>query len=242
MYKDTIKIKSKNGVLMVAHRGVSEVERENTCPAFLAAALKSYYGIETDVHVTADGKYILYHDDNLKRLANMPNVVEQTEFDTLHKIVLPDLDGSTERRDLYLPGLEEYIAICKKYGKEAVLELKNLMPRENILEICKIIKDLGWFEHTTFITFGAQNILYMREEYKDAKVQYLVMDITDDAIAFAVANNCDIDSGYKNLSREWIDKCHKNGIKVNCWTVNTVDEAERLISYGVDYITSNILE
>ena len=35
---------------MVAHRGVSGLERENTCPAFVAAGVKSYWGIETDIH------------------------------------------------------------------------------------------------------------------------------------------------------------------------------------------------
>ena len=32
------------------------------------------------------------------------------------------------------------------------------------------------------------------------------------------------------------------GIKVNCWTVDDPEIAERLVSWGVDYITSNILE
>ena len=41
----------KGNVKMIAHRGVSGLERENTCPAFVAAGVKSYYGIETDVHV-----------------------------------------------------------------------------------------------------------------------------------------------------------------------------------------------
>ena len=33
-----------------------------------------------------------------------------------------------------------------------------------------------------------------------------------------------------------------DGIIVNCWTVDNKEDAERMISYGVDYITSNILE
>ena len=53
---DTIKINKKN-VLMIAHRGVSGLETENTKEAFIIAGNKSYYGIETDVHVTLDGKF-----------------------------------------------------------------------------------------------------------------------------------------------------------------------------------------
>ena len=50
---DTIKIKKKK-VKMIAHRGLSGLERENTCSAFVAAGNRSYFGIETDVHRTAD--------------------------------------------------------------------------------------------------------------------------------------------------------------------------------------------
>ena len=49
---DTIKIEKKN-TLMVAHRGVSGLEKENTLAAFIAAGNRSYYGVETDVHRTA---------------------------------------------------------------------------------------------------------------------------------------------------------------------------------------------
>ncbi len=38
---------------MIAHRGLSGIEMENTCSAFVAAGNRSYFGIETDVHVTA---------------------------------------------------------------------------------------------------------------------------------------------------------------------------------------------
>ncbi|MFQ7076813.1 MAG: glycerophosphodiester phosphodiesterase family protein [Christensenellaceae bacterium] len=54
---NTVKIDKKN-CRMIAHRGVSGLEKENTCAAFVAAGVKTYYGIETDVHVTADGEYL----------------------------------------------------------------------------------------------------------------------------------------------------------------------------------------
>ena len=55
---NTIKVDSGN-TLMIAHRGLSGIELENTCSAFVAAGNRSYFGIETDVHVTADGQYII---------------------------------------------------------------------------------------------------------------------------------------------------------------------------------------
>ena len=32
------------------------------------------------------------------------------------------------------------------------------------------------------------------------------------------------------------------GIKINVWTVDTLEEAQQMIDFGVDYITSNIVE
>ena len=54
--RDTVKI-DKRGVRLIAHRGLSGIEQENTCAAFIAAANReSYYGIETDTpHRRHDG-------------------------------------------------------------------------------------------------------------------------------------------------------------------------------------------
>ena len=64
---------------MVAHRGVSGLERENTNAAFVAAGNRSYFGIETDVRPTADGHFVLLHDDNPVRcggdMLNCPGVI-----------------------------------------------------------------------------------------------------------------------------------------------------------------------
>ena len=124
---DTIKIQ-KNGVKMIAHRGLSGIERENTYPAFIAAGNRSYFGIETDVHVTGDGKFVIIHDETTERVSlGQSNInVEKCSFDEVKDIVLPDLDGSCTRRDIKIPLLEDYIRICKKYGKVCVLELYHL--------------------------------------------------------------------------------------------------------------------
>ena len=53
-----------NKTLLIAHRGYSQFEKENTLVAFSAAgAIDSFYGIETDVQVTTDNHFISIHDD-----------------------------------------------------------------------------------------------------------------------------------------------------------------------------------
>ena len=67
---NTIKIEKKN-TKIIAHRGLSGIEPENTNAAFVAAGNRSYFGIETDVHKTLDGEIVISHDAHLRRTAGV---------------------------------------------------------------------------------------------------------------------------------------------------------------------------
>jgi glycerophosphoryl diester phosphodiesterase len=239
---NTIKFSNNKGVKMIAHRGVSGLELENTCPAFVAAGVKSYFGIETDVHVTKDGKYIVHHDDDTSRLAEVNLPLEQTDFATLRALRLKDTDGKTERMDLFLPSLEEYISICKKYDKVSVLELKCAMEEKHVVGIAKVIQEMGWFEKTIFISFEGQNLVYLKKHFPSATAQFLTCDATEENLQFMIENDLDADLCGYCVSKEYVDKLHAAGKKVNCWTIDKIEHAEYMQACGVDFITSNILE
>ena len=76
---NTIKFEKTAQVKMIAHRGVSGLETENTCAAFVAAGNRSYFGIETDVHVSADGAFIIFHDDDTERVGAKKYTIEETD-------------------------------------------------------------------------------------------------------------------------------------------------------------------
>lgn len=238
--QDTIHV-NLPGVKMVAHRGVSGLERENTCAAFVAAGNRSYFGVETDIHRTADGRYIVFHDDNLTRLLGDGRVVEEMCFDELRALRLTDLDGNA-RGDLLLPTLEEYVHICKKYDKDCVLEIKNHFEPEDIDNVIAIIRGIGWLERTIFISFDLPNMICIRERLPQQRAQYLVSTFGDDLLDILTGHHLDLDIKYSSLSAEQVRACHEAGIQVNVWTVNEAADADRLAGYGVDYITTNILE
>lgn len=54
--------------LIFAHRGLSTVFPENTMASFRAAKDAGIPGIELDVHLTKDGKLVVFHDDTTKRI------------------------------------------------------------------------------------------------------------------------------------------------------------------------------
>ena len=81
---DTVRLANKGSCRMIAHRGLAALERENTAAAFLAAANRSYYGIETDVHVTRDGKFVVVHDSDLMRVAGAGHHSGKSAIRLLH--------------------------------------------------------------------------------------------------------------------------------------------------------------
>ena len=238
---NTIKIDKKN-VKMIAHRGVSGLERENTNAAVVAAGNRTYYGIETDIHKTVDGNFIIIHDDTTARVAIDDMVVEKSTFQTLRSLQLTDRDGTRSRSDLRLPTLDEYININKKYEKYAVLELKNAFEEEEVLEICARIEELGYMDHTVFISFAYDNLVYLRRKYPNAIAQFLTSKYESSLIERLKAWNLDLDIKYTALTEEIIKELHDEGITVNCWTVDDPEKAEELVSWGIDMITTNILE
>lgn len=228
---------------MIAHRGVSGLETENTCASFVAAGNRSYYGIETDVHVTKDGKFIICHDDDLKRVSGDDISVENSTFDTLRSVILYDKDGKKGRCDLRLPSLSEYIGICKRYGKYSVLELKNEMTRESVFGIIDEIEGLGHADMTVFISFSFKNLEFVREKGEKYKAQFLCSRMPfrehyEDLKRLHIG--CDI--SFSSIDEEFYKYMRSAGIDINCFTVDTPEDAERLSRLGVDYITTNILE
>lgn len=241
---DTIKIKKKK-VKMIAHRGLSGLEKENTCPAFVAAGNRSYFGIETDVHRSADGKYVVFHDETTDRVSNNACSIniEESNYADYSNLTLPDVDGTTNRRDTVIPQLIDYIKICKKYDKFCVLELKNRFELEYTKEIVEIIKSENYLDKMIYISFNFENCVDLRKLLPNAHIQWLTSGVIDnEQIAKLVEHNFYLDINYKSIDKATIKKLHSHGLTVNVWTCNDKEIAEKLVKMGVDYITTNILE
>ena len=73
---------------LIAHRGASLLCRENTLESLLTAASYGAYAVECDLSFcTADGKYIVFHDPDLNRIANDPAVISETAYEQISDIL-----------------------------------------------------------------------------------------------------------------------------------------------------------
>ena len=239
---DTKKLSRYGNTKMVAHMGAKGLETENTVAAYVASANRSYYGIETDVHITKDKKVIAIHDENAKRVSGVDILVEESNFDDLRKIRLFDNNGNV-REDLCMPSLEDYISVCKRYGKIAVLELKNRMADEDVYMIYDIIESMGYNDSTVYISFSIENLHAIRKKNPTQTVQYLIgKNVPGDLVDTLKEYKYDLDIYVEAITKELLDACHAIGALVNVWTVDKVEKAEELVDMGIDFITTNIIE
>ena len=249
---DTIKFNKKN-VGMISHRGASGIEPENSLPAFIAACNRSYYGVETDVHVTIDGKFVVIHDETTPRLTGDNVDVHAVTFEALRQLRMYNVcqqetdakitgEEKGKRDDLFIPSLAEYIGVCKKYGKKCVLDLNRYVRIDDLGKMISEIEEIGYLDGVIFLSSKYAHMEELRRLLPEQTLQYLRVRLEDDLIEKLNRFNLDLDIEYKVLTKELLDEVHANGHKVNVWTCDSVEEAEKLADWGVDYITSNLLE
>lgn len=236
---NTIKI-NKNNTKMIAHRGLSGLERENSINAFIAACNRSFYGSECDIHYTKDKKLVVCHDNYTSRVSNYEMVIPETDFKELSEVRLKEFDSFNDGRELVIPTFNEYLKIHKKYDKKCIVEIKCEISIDEAKEILDIVNP--YYELITFISFNLNNLILIRSLDNNIPIQYLTSKYDDSLVDTCSKYNFGIDILFTQLDKEKIDKFHSKNICVNAWTVNEKEDAERLISYGIDYITTNILE
>ncbi len=239
---NTIKF-TNNSIKVIAHQGLFGLERGNSCQAFIAAGNReTYYGIETDVQRTADGHYVVIHDDNTKNLTGVDRAVKDTTLEELRSMLLFDTDMSHDRADMRIPTLQDYIKLCKKYEKVSILELKALFTKEQVREIVDIIKEMDHLHNTVFISFHREDLIALREYLPDQPAQYLITAWNDDIKDFVLKYSLDIDICWPALTDDIFREMKACGLTVNAWTLDDKDLAEKLDSQGLDFLTTNILE
>jgi glycerophosphoryl diester phosphodiesterase len=238
---DTVKIEKKN-TLLIAHRGLSGLEKENTAAAFIAAGNRSYFGFECDIHLTSDNTFVICHDASTKRVSPEDVVIRSASASEIAGICLYDVNTTETRNYLRIPTLQEFIKISEKYQKECIIEVKLLLTDRQCQDLIETISSLNYLHRCIFISFSYENLLLLRKIYPESRLQYLTGTYSEEVFIKCTAVGADLDILYTELKEEIVQRFHKAGLKVNAWTVNNPVDAATLVSWHIDYITTNILE
>ncbi|MDG3374936.1 glycerophosphodiester phosphodiesterase family protein, partial [Vibrio parahaemolyticus] len=148
--------KTHGSLEWIAHRGNNTNFPENSTVAF--ENVKRHWGIETDIHLTSDGKWVVMHDETVDRTTNGTGKITEmtyTQFRALRIDTGPNLNAlsDVEKRP---PDLDEYLAICKNNNKIPVLELKasSNYTLDELKKIKSLADDFGITNKIVFISFS----------------------------------------------------------------------------------------
>ncbi|MDR2480838.1 MAG: hypothetical protein LBD07_00905 [Spirochaetaceae bacterium] len=243
----------KHGKL-IAHRGLAGNYFENTLESFVAAGERDeFFGIETDVYWTADNEFVCVHDD--APFAGSEKPVFEMTFSEARSLILkpsvnyPYIHGTKN----IIPSFKEYLEVCKRFKKTAVIELKQKgWTEDRIVHLSGLIKMFDMLDRSIIISFQDDAIEKSRKIFpKTVDVQQL---IDKESLR---TNKEYLDSGYSldigdlhsptsetsgvEIEKELVDYAHKKGLFINVWSVDEEKRAKELDEIGVDYITTNFI-
>ena len=222
--------------LIIGHRGAMGHVTENTIPSIKKAIELGVDGIEIDVFRCKSGEIVVFHDKKLDRLTNSLGYIEDLSYDSINKIKvmgeyrIPQL---IEVMDI-LPN-EIFLNIELK-GEETAKKVNEIVTEfinrtESKLDRF-IISSFNWNELEKFRLFNS-------------KIPIAVLTDTNplNAIAFAKKLNAvAINPNYKLLDKNTVNEIKKEELKIFPYTVNSLNDIDKMKTFGVDGIITNYPE
>ena len=210
--------------VVIAHRGASTVELENTLAAFRAAAGQGADGVELDVHATLDGEIIVLHDPSIMGLP-----IAQARMSDLSQLKL--LNGEP------LPTLAQALDVIGPL--KAFVEVKVLDPRwdDRLLETLERGPNpSGYAVHS----FAFHVVRRLREKRPNLPTGVLSeVPTRDPQRTLDDAKSQTLWQEHTTLEESLVEAVHGLGASVIAWTVDNPSEMEQLVSWGVDGICTN---
>tara|TARA_Y100000590_G_scaffold264311_1_gene296949 strand:+ start:1005 stop:1691 length:687 start_codon:yes stop_codon:yes gene_type:complete len=224
--------------MIIGHRGAMGHIAENTIPSIKKAMELGVDGIEIDVFKCKTGELVVFHDEKLERLTNSSGLIESLDLDSIKNIIVLD--------KYRIPTLEEVLELIDGQVKLNI-ELKGYgtaSPTNNLIN--QYINNGRWTEDEFIISsFKWGELEKIRELNTTIPIAVLVNSNVNpiDALPFAKKIKAiAVNPYFKDLNQENIQEIHSNGFKVFPYTVNELDDIERMVKLGVDAIITDYPE
>jgi glycerophosphoryl diester phosphodiesterase len=224
--------------MVVAHRGASVEQPENTIAAFEAAIDAGADAVEFDVRMTADGYAVVMHDPDVSRTTNGTGLVSEMTL--------------VEIRKLGVPTIEEALR-CLAGRAAADIEIKNLpgepgftADREEAVEATLYALDgVGFTGQVIVSSFNPASIAHSRALRPDVPTGLL----TEYEVAAEEALVRATSQGHPwvlpfvlkvlEAGDGFADRLHAGSALLGVWIADDPDTARRLFELGVDAVATN---
>jgi glycerophosphoryl diester phosphodiesterase len=228
---------------MLAHRGGKAEQDENTLAAFKATYAAGCHGFETDIHITADGKYVIMHDGLLDRTTTGSGRVEHLSSAYIRTI--------TTKGGEPVPFLEDLLDFFKDCeGLYVEFEMKTnqeFYPEELLHKYCEDVYSMVMAAKPkdalfVFTSFDPRPLLYLRAHHPDAEVMYITgKPCSHETVDLCKALGINRLAATVNASsRESVKYAHQNGLLVSLWPGEKCADSHMAFLMGSDYLCSDI--
>ncbi|MFL0353864.1 glycerophosphodiester phosphodiesterase family protein [Xanthomarina sp. GH4-25] len=221
-------------ILKIGHRGAKGYVAENTIESIQKALNFGVDGIEIDVHVCASGELVVFHDFTLDRMTNGTGEISKMSLQELKKLKVNE--------QFSIPTLEEVLDIIDKKCLLNI-ELKGKHTASKTCDvISKYIKKRDWSYNNFIISsFQHHELEDVFQLDKNIPLGVLTKANVAEAIEFAKTINAQaIHPNFALLTSENVKLAQVKGYKVYTWTVNDKQTINRMKSYQVDGIISDV--
>lgn len=224
---------------VVAHRGAAGHAPENTISAFERAVQLGARFIETDLHLTRDGRFVAIHDSSLDRTTNGSGDVHQHTLAELRKLdagMWYDRSFMGER----LPTLEEILEFAHKHDVVFYLEVKYDASWGMHHALVAALENAKSAARTVVISFDPATILSIQRLDPSILLGLLVEDSQTDPVKAALRVGArQLCPQHMLVTPELVKRAHHADLQVVTWTVNTVEEMRAAVNAGVDGIMTD---
>ena len=237
-------------VKIISHRGANKVAPQNTLPAFEKSLEMKADGIETDVHLTADGVPVICHNYDIDKTSNGRGAIRKMNLDVLRQFDYGsyfsyDFEGTK------IPTLDELLSFCKKADFEVInIEIKPSLEHDVsvVKKTIDMVKDYGLFDNLLISSFSSHMLVEAKKIDRACRTAYLYSADKKEALRmmfraplFARELGCEaLHPQTYYVNQEYVDAAHKEGVKVNVWTVNKEKDIIRLAKMGVDGLITDM--
>lgn len=248
----------------VAHRGGAARWPENSLSAFRGAIAGGAQLVELDVHLTADGEVAVIHDPTLDRTSTGTGPLGRCTAEDLRRARLRGPDGAVT--DDCVPTLDEVLAVAAPAGVGLLVEIKTpgpavtyqrrgdrvqrvVGPRYEGLErkVIDALTRAGCAGRCVILAFNPAVVAEVRKLAPAVPTTLLVdRHVAEagvkpmEAVAWAREAGVTFLGLHHSLcDAPVVEAAHEAGISVGVFTVNDVDERDRLVAAGVDVIITD---
>lgn len=216
-------------MIVLAHRGACDARLENTLPAFTHAIERGADGVELDVQLSRDGEVIVFHDDDLARLAGRYERVEHLGWDELSRVLLRGSGRIPRLIDLLdVWPTDRWLNVELKAGgaKVARETVRLLAGRPRVI--------LSSFDPRMLLAARAAGSGYDHALLLAAESPPFLH--AGGAQAFDCAS---VHLDHRLCTPATIRRYHDQGLQVGVWTVNAAARKQTLAGWGVERIITD---